>query len=99
MKTNLFLALFLSTFCLTAQYNTGNAENKFQESKATLIPKDIVQIYPNPSQSGVINVSSNITEKIHFYIFDLEGTMIHQAVFRNKQKQTISNLKKRCLYV
>jgi hypothetical protein len=42
--------------------------------------KSVVKIYPNPS--------------LHFYIFDLEGTMIYQTILTNKQKKNIDNLRK-----
>jgi hypothetical protein len=32
--------------------------------------------------------------KLHFYVFDAEGTLLHQAVIRGKEKHTIKNLKK-----
>jgi hypothetical protein len=56
--------------------------------------KNIVRIFPNPSYDGSISVSSNTADRIHFYIFDLEGTMVHQIILKNRQKHTVSNLKK-----
>jgi len=93
MKQNLFLVLLLSIACYTAQSNGSNADDKFTEKKSVKY-KNIVRISPNPSYNGAISVSSNITDKIHFYIFDLEGTLIHQSILKNKQKQVIQNLKK-----
>jgi hypothetical protein len=56
--------------------------------------EDVVYIHPNPSTDGTIQVVSRQNGELHFYIFDLEGTMVHQSVFKNKQKQTIQNLPK-----
>ena len=95
MKQNLLLALLLSTFSFLAPFNGSNADNKFISEPVKQQPtKNIVRIYPNPSYNGTISVSSNITDKIHFYIFDLEGTLIHQSILKNKQKQLIENLNK-----
>ena len=96
MKQNLLLALLLSAYGFLAPFNGSNANNKFTRNNSTeqAPTKNIVRIFPNPSYNGTISVSSTITDKIHFYIFDLEGTLIHQSILKNKQKQTIENLKK-----
>jgi hypothetical protein len=55
--------------------------------------KNAVRLYPNPSY-GKISVSVNTSEPLHFYIFDLEGTLIYQTVLNNKDRKNIENLKK-----
>lgn len=75
------------------------ADNNFSDSLLSSkikveTKKSVIKLYPNPSWNGTITVSSNTTEKLHFYIFDLEGTLIHQAVLKDKQKITVNNLKK-----
>ncbi|MGZ8536637.1 MAG: T9SS type A sorting domain-containing protein [Flavisolibacter sp.] len=55
--------------------------------------KSVVKIYPNPS-FGKINISTNNVSSLHFYIFDLEGTMIYQTILNNKAKKNIDNLRK-----
>jgi hypothetical protein len=55
--------------------------------------KSVVKIYPNPS-FGKINISTNNVSTLHFYIFDLEGTMIYQTILNNKAKKNIDNLRK-----
>lgn len=52
-----------------------------------------IRLYPNPSY-GRISVSAVTSKTLHFYIFDLEGTLIYQAVLNNKSKKNIENLKK-----
>jgi hypothetical protein len=64
---------------------------------ATVLPvekKAAIKLYPNPCTNGTVQVVSNITGKLNFYIFDLDGTLLHQAVINEKQKHTITNLKK-----
>jgi len=94
MKPNLLPLLLLGAFG-SFQIQTdhrSNTSNKHQERK--IVKKNAVKIFPNPSYDGNITVSSNTLDKLHFYIFDLEGTLIHQAIFKNRQKKTVSNLKK-----
>jgi hypothetical protein len=40
------------------------------------------------------NVTAINAKYLHLYLFDVEGTMVHQAVLTHKEKNTISNLKK-----
>lgn len=56
--------------------------------------KETLKLYPNPSTNGTVRVVSNMSGKLHFYIFDLEGTMLHQAVIAERGKHTVTNLKK-----
>jgi hypothetical protein len=92
MKQNLLIAVLLLTVVFHAQSNTGIGIDKFDEPRKKIRLRNVVRIYPNPSYNGTVSVSSNINDKIHFYIFDLEGTLIHQAVLKNKERQTIQNL-------
>jgi len=56
--------------------------------------KNAVKRYPNPSTNGRITVSSNLDQPLHFYVFELDGTLVHQVILKDKEKQTIHNLKK-----
>ena len=71
--------------------------NNFSDSvvviKEPRFKKSVVKIYPNPSY-GKINISASTTKPLHFYIFDLEGTMIYQTILNNKDKKNIENLRK-----
>ena len=64
------------------------------KSESVYQKKVALKLYPNPSTDGTIRVVSNTDGKLNFYIFDLEGTLLHQAVIKEKGKHTISNLKK-----
>jgi hypothetical protein len=91
MKRKLLLFL-LAGFCLIQVDSLGkatSAEPVVEETK-----KVSIRISPNPTFNGTIIIASNSSKKVHFYIFDLEGTMIHQTVLNPKQKQTVTNLKK-----
>ncbi len=77
--------------CSFIQLNkTHNAhEVKFKKEK-----REVIRLYPNPSFDGKISVSTLVSDTLHFYIFDLEGTMINQSILSNKEKKTITDLKK-----
>jgi hypothetical protein len=62
--------------------------------QSLVLKKEVVKLYPNPSYNGTITISSNSEKPLHFYVFDVEGTLLHQVVLKNKEKQTIQNLKK-----
>jgi|SRR5215218_292405 len=56
--------------------------------------KAAIKLYPNPSPDGTVRVISNTAGTLNFYIFDIDGTLLHQAVIQEKQKHVITNLKK-----
>jgi hypothetical protein len=72
---------------------SNNLSDSPEVKKKIRIKKNVVKIYPNPS-FGRINISATTTQPLHFYIFDLEGTLIYQAVLKNKDRKNIDNLKK-----
>lgn len=98
-KNLLFVSLFLLfSLSVLAQKDINLANNTISgnspEIKAKEGPKkNVIKIYPNPT-FGKFSVSANTSLPLHFYIFDLEGTLIYQAVLTDKQKKTIDNLKK-----
>ncbi len=54
-----------------------------------------VRIYPNPSRGTVYISSNNNSDKeLQFYVFDLEGTMMHNITLKAKRKKIITGLKK-----
>jgi hypothetical protein len=93
--TAAFLLLSLST--------AAWADSKYR--KAIVLPhtsnvqlaekmKAAVKLYPNPSTNGTVRVVSNTPGNINFYIFELDGTLLHQAVIGERKKHTVTNLKK-----
>ena len=56
--------------------------------------KNTIKLYPNPSPDGRITVNSTISEPLHFYVFDLEGTLLHRIALKGKEQRKITNLKK-----
>jgi hypothetical protein len=99
MKRNLLLvgSLLLVSFIVSAQKNFQNTSNSISDDSSleikTMQGKSVVKLYPNPSY-GKVSVSSTTSSLLHFYIFDLEGTLVFQAVLDNKERRTIEHLKK-----
>jgi hypothetical protein len=97
-RSLLFVGLFLfGAHTVFAQQDFSTASNiisidspikKEDEAK-----KSIVRLYPNPSY-GKLSVTANTSSPLHFYIFDLEGTLIYQTVLKNKDRKVIDKLKK-----
>ncbi len=56
--------------------------------------KSVVKLYPNPTWDGRVNISANNKELLHFYVFDVSGTLMHQITLKGKNKYKIANLKK-----
>lgn len=99
MKRNLLLACLFSlvSFSVFAQKDFQNTSNTVSVDSSLKIKsiqaKNVVKLYPNPSY-GKVSVSANTSSLLHFYIFDLEGTLVFQAVLNDKEKRTIDHLKK-----
>ncbi len=57
-------------------------------------PKSVVELYPNPTWDGRVNIRISNTEPLHFYVFDVSGTLMHQITLKGKNRYKIANLKK-----
>lgn len=53
-----------------------------------------VELSPNPTKDGTITFNNTETEPLHIYVFDAEGTLLHQIELKEKGKHTIQHLKK-----
>lgn len=99
MKLNLLLTAFIIFCCSTARSQSTNQSFSFSpdtqtEKKVSFRKSTVVTIHPNPSYNGEVSVSSKTDQVLHFYIFDLEGTLIYQTVLKNKEKKAIDKLDK-----
>ena len=100
MKNTLLFLISCTLLCNIsfAQQNSndvasGNyADSAYSERKAAA-RKNVIRLYPNPSY-GKISVSATVEGSLNFYVFDLEGTLVYQAVLKNKEKKNIENLQK-----
>src|SRR5688500_17098121 len=85
--------ILLSLACmsaLTGPVKTSkrlSVQNKFSDSlKSGKIVITTVRLYPNPTSNGAITINSTIKETLHFYVFDLEGTLLHRINLRGKAR-------------
>ena len=101
MQMKLFCTLMtLTMLTIASAFNTENSfsvqnnfSNNLDRGKGAK-KKSTIKLYPNPSPNGVITVNSTINESLHFYVFDLEGTLLHRIILKGKDQKKISNLKK-----
>lgn len=56
--------------------------------------KGVIKVYPTPNNQGSITIHSARQAPLSFYLFDLEGKMIFQAVIKKQEKQTVEGLTK-----
>ena len=100
MKPTLLLSVIIIAMCSFSRPSHSSPKQQgtiFSDSlelKKLIIRKDAIKLSPNPSYDGKVSVVSNVAETLHFYIFDLEGTLIYQAVLSNKEGKTIDKLNK-----
>lgn len=59
--------------------------------------KDIIHVSPNPTTNGTVTINNKDAEEVHVYVFDEEGTMLHQVYLKGNGKQVVSDLKKGAL--
>jgi hypothetical protein len=71
-----------------------NASAQNVKQVALMEKKNVVNIFPNPSSNGSFQISSNEKVNLSFYVFDLSGTLVHQATLKGKEKHIIQNLNK-----
>jgi len=80
MNKSLFFSLFLLiSVGVCAQTGFENTSNLISIDSART-KKTAIKIYPNPSY-GKLSVTASTASPLHFYVFDMEGTLVFQAVF------------------
>jgi hypothetical protein len=105
MQKKLFCtaAFFLCVYCLSTSAKTVeklthfSVQNNFSDSvliHSHTTKKDYVRLYPNPTSDGKVTINSISSESLHFYVFDLESTLIHRIELKGKEQKTINDLKK-----
>src|SRR5438309_3439780 len=92
MQPNLLFTLLFIFVCNFSRQTNGISHNT--RLAATISRHEAIKLYPNPSYDGKISISTNRTDTLHFYIFDLEGTLINQTILTSGDLKTVTNLNK-----
>jgi hypothetical protein len=53
-----------------------------------------VRLNSNTTREGITFTNAQGDQSLEFFIFDLEGTLVHHTILNPKEKKTISTLKK-----
>jgi hypothetical protein len=103
MQMKLFCALILLSMvsfrAMTSPLKTNKSfsvQNNFSDSLNgdKVIVEYKVRLRPNPSPTGTIVINSTSNVPLHFYVFDLEGTLLHRLILKPKEQRTITDLEK-----
>ena len=100
-KTGLGIYSKLCCMCIAGLFafsfaNNSGGYSPTVKNLATYHKRDIIKIYPNPSSNGTIHIVSNQTDdkQLQFYVFDIEGTLMHNIKLYAKSRKTITGLQK-----
>lgn len=95
MKSGLLMIIIFVVACSFMGINYKNHQlHSLKPFEKAGHKREVIRLYPNPSFDGKIRISTNMSDSLHFYIFDLEGTLINQTFLNNKEEKTITDLKK-----
>ncbi|OLY91941.1 hypothetical protein SAMN05444008_109214 [Cnuella takakiae] len=92
MNKLLLITVLACTLCSAtsnAHQLPGKSITKVQVCKRNKIA---VRVSPVAAQKGSIKIVSTCTHPLHFYVFDLEGTLVSQAKVAPRQRAFIRNL-------
>lgn len=97
MKPTLILTCVLLLIGITSQAQVNNqaVDNQVlsESRKRVETKKNIVKLVSR-KEKDVMIIKSHRPFDVQFYIFDLEGTILHQGVLKSKQKTRVENLTK-----
>ena len=96
MKTSLLLTLSLVLLCSVSQAQINSSDNAevLSEAKSrTEVKKNIVKLYSR-KEKGTVIVTSHRSQEVQLYIFDREGTILHQSTLKSNEKKKIDSLAK-----
>lgn len=93
---SLLFLMSMAGYAAESDRNINAPKVSFSDSLVInpLKKRNIVKLDPNPTTNGSVSLSSRNGEELHFYVFDVEGTLVHQVHLKGKQKHTLSNLGK-----
>ncbi len=99
MNRNL-LTLLLVFLCFGAQacagkLHTGKSDDLTDSLQVKVYSSgNILKTSPTPTGNGDLRISVKSGDDLHFYVFDLTGTLIHRAILNDKEKAKLPPLQK-----
>ena len=94
----LFIAGSLSASAISTNLKSDfGVQNNFSDSVqiySHTSKRDHVRLFPNPTSTGTVTIHSNTSETLHFYVFDLENTLLYRIELKGRKEKTIRKLKK-----
>ena len=99
MKGNLFslllVVLCFSTEACVGKLHAGKSDDLTDSLQVKVYSSgNILKTSPNPTGNGALKISVKSGEDLHFYVFDLTGTLIHRAILNDKEKTKLPPLQK-----
>lgn len=92
MKQLLLALCSTACFCMPAAAQNSEFKNCSSTKTKNAVPVVVMQAQGHKITAMVKSNCSK--QKLHFYLFDLEGTMVHQSTLENRDKNTVAELKK-----
>lgn len=62
----------------------------------SVLPTKTTKVYLKPGSQGSFAIRSFSSEPVNFFLFDLDGQLVHQTTLKADEKLTISGLNKGC---
>lgn len=92
-KISLLLTVALVLACSFAQAQVASGLADREIVSESRLRKSVIKL-DSKKEKGSVLVTSHRAQDVQFYIFDLEGTILHQGTLRSKEKKQIDNLAK-----
>ncbi|MEJ7913708.1 MAG: T9SS type A sorting domain-containing protein [Chitinophagaceae bacterium] len=54
----------------------------------------IIKSSKNPTSNGSLSITTRSSVDLHFYVFDLSGTLVHRATLKDREKSKLPALEK-----
>ncbi|MCU7549352.1 hypothetical protein OCK74_09520 [Chitinophagaceae bacterium LB-8] len=108
MNLNKYIRLSAFFLLLTVITITGEANKGINQSIFNIVPipvdsvrcellhekKPSAHLFSSAGREGITFMNSKGDQPLEFFIFDLEGALIHQTILQPKEKKTVKYLKK-----
>lgn len=89
-----FLLIVVGITAFSASYAQKECKKKEACCKTHEKQPAVVIRQSTEQGTGTLRIDARHDEKLHFYLFDLEGTLISQVVLNSNEKSVVNNIKK-----